>query len=260
MKATKRGIILTKPEIAALCEFSGRDPDHKRLHAVHFRVAGPELVAFVSDGRRALEVSAVADKDAYEGEWSLDRNYAVELGRLLTGAEHAVVGLGVGALQAVIEDIETGAEQSTLVWPSDGASRQLTLETVRDCIALPVSAKRVACMTLPASQLAAVGLVGKAAGWDVVDVYAPKLRTDPIVFRVTGHGNTWTGAIMPTRGDEETEEDKAERGVKEAVDKFRDTLDEHGATVTLTNPQSGKSVTLKPRSKGRAKNGGAEAT
>jgi len=250
MKATKRGIILTKPEIAALCEFAGRDPDHKRLHAVHFRVDGEELVAYVSDGRRALEVSAVADKGAHDGEWSLDRDYAVELGRLLTGAEHAVICLGVGSVQAVIENVETGTEQSTLVWPSDGASRQLTLEAVRDAIALPASAKRVACMTLPASQLAAVGLVGKAAGWDVVDVYAPKLRTDPIVFRVSGHGNTWTGCIMPTRGDEETEEDKAERGVKEASDKFRDALDASGATVTLTNPTSGKSVTLKPR--GRA--------
>lgn len=252
MHADKRGIHVNKSEIQALCEFASRDKERVTLSAIHIRSEGADLTVYATDGHRAVECSAVARDGAHDGEWSLGREFAVELGRLLTGTDRAVLVFGDG-VQAVIEDTETGTEKSRLVWPSDGASTQMTIKAYRAAIALPISAKRVACMTLPASQLAAVGLVGKAAGFDVVDVYAPKLRTDPIVFRVSAAGNTWTGCIMPTRGDEETDEDKAERGVAAAVDGFRDVADKAGASVTLSS--GGKSVTLKPRDKANGRKG-----
>lgn len=204
MRAEVRGIVVNKAELGALLEFASKDLE-RSLSNISFRVDQDKLYGYATDGRRAVESIGVATDMAFPGEWQIGRAYVEELRKLLGGTDRAVLQTSGGSIrEAMIED-EDGTARSTVAWPHDAVSGQVTIPMMREAIRPPDGAKRVVCMSLPASQLASIGLVGKAAGWDVVDVYAPKGRTDPIIFRVDGQ-TTWTGAIMPVRGDEETED------------------------------------------------------
>jgi len=200
MRSEKRGIVVNKAEIAALLEFASRDVE-RSLSNVQIRVEGSKLFAYATDGRRAIEaIGGVADGE--DGEWALGREYLAELRKLLGNDDRAVLLVSGASLhEALIED-EDGNQRSSLTWPKDAASTQTTIPVLRQAMAIPRGAKRASCVSVPASQLGAIALVGRAAGWDEVDIYVPKGRADPLVFRVDASPTTWTGCIMPTGKDD----------------------------------------------------------
>lgn len=204
--ATQKGIIINKAEIAALLEFAGRDTE-SALSAVQFRTEGDGLVVCASDGHRCIEARGMVDKlkRRPDGEWALGREFLTELRKLLGADDRAVLVVSGASLhEAVVED-EAGEPRSTLHWPTDAASAQMTSPALRSVVQLPRKSKRVTCMTLNPAYLASVALVARAAHRGVVDIYVPETRESPIAFRVEGLGVTWTGVIMPCQGDEEYE-------------------------------------------------------
>lgn len=199
MRAEDRGILISKAEIAALLEFATTDQANE-LSRVRFFVDGDRCWAYASDGHRAIEADGESS-DELSGEWAVERSFLEAVKKLLDKDTRAVLEFSGASLHsAVIEDEEEGAERGTVTWPHDAAIAQLTIETLRQVIKIPRTRETVRCVTVPGTQLAALALVAKAAGWNELDVYPPKTRSEPMVFRIDGGaGTTWTGCVMPSR-------------------------------------------------------------
>lgn len=200
MRSESRGIVVTKAELAALLEFAESSKDSS-LSVVQFWVDGDRCRAYATDGKRAVEADGESNGRT-EGEWTVHREFLDSVRKLLTGAQQAVLEVSAASLHSVkIEDAETGTEVSSLTWPTDAASTQTTIPTLRQIIQLPLPKRDVSrCATLPACQLAGLSLVGKAAQWDACDIYPPESAQDPLVFRIDGGAGTmWTGIVMQMR-------------------------------------------------------------
>lgn len=210
MKADERGLWISKAEIAALLAFTG-PAEEPPLHAVRLTVKKRSIWCYASDGRRAIEVNAASDTDAVEGEWIVTPPFLDSLKKIL-GTDHlAVIELtptGITRADIVSVDDETGNVEdiASVTWPENAASTQVTIDALREVIKIPRTERSVKCITLPGSQLAALAVVVKATGREAIDVYPPKLVTEPVVFRAEGAATTWLGVIMPCRDEDDADE------------------------------------------------------
>lgn len=196
-----------KAEIAALVAFAAADKA-RELSRVWFGVDGDRIRAYASNGHAAVEADGHSTGDV-RGEWAIGREFLEELKKLLGNDDRGVLMVSGASLhEARIED-KDGKERSTIAWPKDAASTQITIQALRNVVQLPSKTRDLArCSTLSGAYLALIELCTRAAGWGFADVYPAESRLDPIKFQVGGGplGTTWTGAIMPAPSSDEADE------------------------------------------------------
>lgn len=251
MRATTEGITLTRAEIAALLEFASTDPE-RQLSRVRMVTRPDAVKAYASNGIRAVEVSGLCAPGTDDGDWQVERAFLDAVRKVLTAKGEAVLHVtGAGVQEATLRNDE-GEPVGTVVWPHNAATTQLPIEAIQTAITIPAGGKSVRCVTVRASQMKALEAVGKGAGREEIDIYAPKTRADPIVFRCESDAGDWIGCIMPARGDEDDDETATAKArakqarasgelfpadsAAEAVLGFVSALKRQGATVEFRGP------------------------
>lgn len=211
MRCESRGIVIMKSEIAALVAFASSDKAHE-LSRVRFSVDGDRLTAYASDGSAAVEASGFSTGDT-RGEWAIGREFLEELKKLLGTDDRAVLMVSGASLHdARIED-KDGKERSTVTWPRDAASTQITIEALRNVIKLPTKTRGLArCSQIAGGYLAMIELCTRAAGYGIADVYPAESARSPLTFQTGGGplGTTWTGVLMPA--PTEPDDDEGDEG------------------------------------------------
>lgn len=216
MKHLPHGILLEKAELRALLEFTPRNPEDPRA-VVHFRTEGTTVTAYATDGKRCIQADGFADDGVQKGEWSVFRDFLVACHKLIGGGQHLVLEVtGASLNRAYAQDTETMDERASMTWPIDAAATQqsLPIEGLQNLVILPTHSTPARCVSVPAGQIGALSIVGKATGVDgpALDIYPPENRLAPLIFRVDGPIATWTGAISQMGAPESTEDVDEEDG------------------------------------------------
>lgn len=203
MHIDRNGITLFPAEIAALLRFAEKSEDSP-YSVVHLRSEDDWVWAYSTDAKRALQARGPCeDPDAPDGEWTVYRRFLDDARKLCTSEDHVLLEVrGASLHRAVVMKTETMEEITSVEWPRDAASNQMTfpLDTLRQLIKLPTTERPVRCVSVPASQLSDLAAVGKAAH-DRLDLYPGRSRMDPLTFRIDDI-TEWTGLIQPVRDRE----------------------------------------------------------
>lgn len=203
------GIELEKAELRALLEFASKDTENP-FAVVHFATADGVITAYATDGKRCVQAEGVAEENARRGEWSVFRAFLVACHKLIGPGQHLVLEVyGASLNRAVVIDTESGEEATSMTWPRDAASTQATIPVadIAKFVKLPTHEQSTRCVSVPPGQVAALALIGKAVGDEGValDIYPPRVRMHPLIFRLEGPRATWTGAINPMGSKEDVE-------------------------------------------------------
>lgn len=208
MKATLNGIQFYKPELRVLLEFA-ESAKEAMLAVVHLRIAGDRVFAYATDGRRAVQAMGDVDAGVTDGEWTVFRHFLDHVHKLLDANQFVLLEVSGASLhRAVIMDGESLQEVESMICATDAASTQMSfpLEPLNRLIRLPVTQRPVRCVSVPASQLASLSHLGKAAS-ETLDLYPGKDRQSPITFQCEGSDTIWTGLIQPMKQPTESETD-----------------------------------------------------
>lgn len=242
MEVNAKGLALTQSELNALLEFGHRNPDD-RLWSIQFVLQSDRVKARATDGKRAVEAQGDAD-GSIKGEWLVARDFLVAGRKMLSGSQRLRLMFSGATLNtARVEDGE-GIEISSMTWHTDAAAAQQSFPAeIDNLLKLPTTTKPVRCMSLPADQVAAVALLGKAAGSQLLDIHVPKNRDDGAVFRIDGD-TSWLAIIMPCPDDGEGKE------VRDALDGLANAVPGaevsvavgNGKPLKLTNPPKKKAT------------------
>lgn len=212
MKIEPQGIILYPAELRALVKFSAKDNENP-LSVVHFRTEGASVLAYATNGHRALQARGVAEGDHVQGEWTVFRDFLAKVLASIESQQYVALEVTGASLQgAAIRDAETLENVAHLTWHEDAATTQRTfpLDGCRKAIVLPTTERPVRCVSVNAEYLVDLALVAKAAGSKCIDLFPGKTREDPIIFRIDEFETEWMGAIMPLRKDISESETQSE--------------------------------------------------
>lgn len=243
MRASKNGIEIGKAELVALLTFAGTKDNTDHVY-FGIRERRAKLVASATNGSRALEITTESDSaDHVIGEWRVNRAFLEACSRVMESEGLCILLVtSSGLRKARIMDVESLAERATVSWHEEAASTQVTMENLATIItqAQLLAGHRGTWFALQGRYLGDMLVVSKACNKAPITLYPPSSHLDPVYFEATSDGAQWRGVMMPVRieqpgGREEEDDDDALNsfGVNEAVQNFKDTLTEHGATVTF---------------------------
>lgn len=244
MHIEAQGIILYPLELKALVKFCAKDAENP-LSVVHFRTEKDHLIAYSTNGSRALQAKGEAHQGATEGEWTVSRQFLSKVLTALESGQFAALQVSAASLHgAVIRDASTLEEVCEVTWPTDAASTQTTfpVDLCRRVILLPVTERPIRCVSINAEYLADLTIVAKAAGSMCLDMYPGRTRRDPLVFRINTLDELdteWTGCVAPLADQISSEEEgkpddktpEPPRGIFEP-DAMIDVVDENGEVHT----------------------------
>jgi hypothetical protein len=297
MRLDENGLLLSKAELTALLGFCSKDPEKPNLCVVQVRTRDDVVFAYATDGKRAVSARGHATPDSSHGEWLVRRECLDQARRALDGSQCLRLKFSFSSLnEARIE--QQGVEVATLNWPQDAAVFQASFPDVAGIVRIPHVSDEVArCAGIAAEYLADIKLMAKAASVTAVDCYPPRTNRDPAYFCADGEDTTWTAVVMPTLTDASAAEAARPRRrdprqaemydddepvvprnaaeasamspVEQAVEDRQDTLDKHGATMTVKpggrvtkvggKGKSKAKPAAKPKTKARGRRGEARA-
>lgn len=211
MKSNENGIALTGAELGALLKVASKEKNDRDKAAVLFIAKGDRCYARATNGQIAVEVDGDGDGDL-DGEWLVTRDFLEEAKKLVAGVKQIarLMFHGASLHEARIE--ENGLEVGSFHSPNDAAVAQHSFPNIDQSVKLPGGTrKKIAhCASIGIAYLSTIEAIGKAAGVEFADMYAPKDRDSPFSFRCGDGGDTiWTGSINPlptaasSAGDEE---------------------------------------------------------
>lgn len=254
MKATQDGIEISRPELTALIAFTSTD---ESFAWAHFSVQARKLMATATDGTRAVEAHSEVEDDALVGEWYVTREFLDTCRRTMQKGEICTLKVTkTGLKRAVITDIESGDQRSTITSPKDVSSTQVTIEAVRNVTRIE---RRMngSWFAVQSQYLKDVAIVSAACGGKPVTIYPPLDYLSPLCFEASGYEAKWCGVVMPVRvvapgeeASEDEEEGRPKTELEEALDELHAAEEKHGVKVTI---ESGKRGKAKPR--GRKEDG-----
>lgn len=225
MHIEAQGIVLYPSELKCLIRFAAKDGENP-LSVVHFRIDHAILRAYATNGHRAVEaIGEWQDGAQREGEWTVSRAFLAAALRLMEAGHYVVLEVGGASLQgAKVRDKDTHEDVSELTWPTDAASTQVTfpVEGCQKAIVFPTTERPVRCISLNAQYLADLVYVAGAANSDSLDLFPPRTREEPVIFRFEECPTEWRGAIMPLRKLSTETVDELERSLIEGEVAFID--------------------------------------
>ncbi len=187
---------LTKAELLALCEFTHKDVVRMHLSAVCFDYGRGECTA--SDGTMLAQYRPEEKPDG-QTKVAVQRETLLRLSKSMDAQSTLVVSANDSEVTLRITGPLALSFWCTTTIPRDASTsermppyHEVIPPTERHENPAPVFA-------LDPSKLAKVGAVQRATGRHrAVDIYAPKDRNSPILFRIDGDAR-WVVVIMPMR-------------------------------------------------------------
>jgi hypothetical protein len=221
VEATKHGIFLNKPEIAALLVFTG---DGDAYSVVHFQVGGSgKLKVGATDGRKSVECTAKAT-DAVQGEWAVDREFLDKRRRAMDGATELMrleIGAGGSVLRIALVSKENGDEKEGSKWSRDAASTQISLSKIEKDLKAPRSRDHQGswCAFDPDEVSRCLRRLKIATDNCPITEWPPKAPDQLKHYECSGNGGRWVAAFKPVdvvapgdRSDEPEDEDEGAPG------------------------------------------------
>lgn len=196
MQVTKEGIEINKAELTALLAFAGKE----QYSTVRFRVPprGGRLTATATDGSRLVHAKAhePAEEDTgFAGDWGVPAEHLEGAKRALGAGEVCVLQVKKHHMdRAVIRDVVSGRQQSTVVFP-EAADTQTSFPAVDQIT--PVENLKGSWFAVQGRFLRDLNVLSRACGKHPITLHPPKDPIKPFGFSARGDTASWQGVIMP---------------------------------------------------------------